>query len=141
MPDPKPTPVPTVALRHTPEEGEAHIDWMWAPVAGVLHDDDRVLVTFRMEKLPTESGAAFRAVRLPAHRARYLRYEGDIGGGRGRVDRVWVSTLLVRTIEPDRFVVDVADGVGVVRVEGRRVMCHDPGAVETTFVCTAVRRG
>ena len=47
------------------------------------------LVTFRTTADPLEARDGFSAVCIADHRAAYLEFEGDIGGGRGRVRRVW----------------------------------------------------
>lgn len=79
-------------LRHTPVSGAPHIDWLIAPHS-VSDPDARELVTWRLGEAVVQlfSGTAafaFEGVRLPDHRVRYLEYEGEIGAGRGRVDRV-----------------------------------------------------
>jgi hypothetical protein len=54
-------------------------------------DDERAdLVSFRLPaEAPTPGirGGSFECLRLPGHRRRYLRFEGEVSGGRGRVER------------------------------------------------------
>ncbi|MCL4222684.1 MAG: hypothetical protein KJZ65_15100 [Phycisphaerales bacterium] len=75
-----------VVLRHTAPDGAWHFDWMieTRPSAG---PDDRTLLTFRTAVLPTEA-PAFEAERIGDHRARYLDFQGDLGGLRGHVERI-----------------------------------------------------
>lgn len=79
-----------VILRHTLEDGSWHWDWMFARGGSAgLDEDVRALVTFRVDGRPDDAGCAeFGALRLADHRVRYLRFEGEIGRGLGRVDRV-----------------------------------------------------
>lgn len=74
-----------VVLRHH-VSGGSHFDWM-VEMKDSLSPDDRSLLTFRVEVLPTEA-AAFVAERIGDHRAAYLTHQGDIGRGRGWVERV-----------------------------------------------------
>jgi hypothetical protein len=67
-----------VVQRHTVQAGEVHFDLM------IESDDRAVLVTFQLERPPGEPGAWGQ--RSFDHRLRYLDYEGEIGGDRGRVD-------------------------------------------------------
>jgi hypothetical protein len=81
-----------VLLRHTPVSGAPHIDWLIAP-RPVSDPGARELVTWRLDEAVAllfagTAAFAFDGVRLPDHRVRYLEYEGEIGAGRGRVDRV-----------------------------------------------------
>lgn len=81
--------MPTAAiLRHELPDGSWHYDWLIA-TAGHQGDDERDLLAFRIPVLPWEAGGLFDAERLEPHRRIYLRYEGEIGGGRGRVVAVW----------------------------------------------------
>lgn len=74
-----------VVLCHHSPEG-SHFDWM-IETRESLSPEDRSLLTFRVEVLPTEAGS-FAAERIRDHRAVYLTREGDIGQGRGWVERV-----------------------------------------------------
>lgn len=60
---------------HTVSPGERHYD--------LLIEDAGVLVTFQLEAPP--GPAPVGGSRSFDHRLRYLSYEGEIGGGRGRV--------------------------------------------------------
>lgn len=77
-------------------------------------DEDRSLLAFRVSvRVDDPSVGSFRAEAMPDHRRLYLRYEGEIAGGRGRVLRVaeGICKIVRRT----------ADEVGVeVEFAGRR---------------------
>ena len=78
-----------VALRHTLPDGTSHIDLLIAPPRAPCDPIPERLLTYRLAANPLCSAKdhSFNAERLPDHRSRYLDYEGDIGGGRGRVTR------------------------------------------------------
>lgn len=89
----------TVVLRHELPAGDHHFDWLLLPPGvHIGTEDDRVLVTFRCPSRPDlldpAAGTPLEVTRLPSHRARYLHYEGDLGGGRGWVRRVAAGILL-----------------------------------------------
>lgn len=77
--------LPTVLLRHASREG-THYDWLLAdPV-----DPEGPLWTARLP-LPSRLWAAakrFPVTPIGRHRRVYLRFQGDIGAGRGEVQRV-----------------------------------------------------
>lgn len=112
--EPHPT---TVLLRHDLPDGSWHLDWMLLP-DGAAGDrpDDRVLVTFRLNDRPDRlaPGAILSAERLPPHRALYLRFEGDLGGGRGVVARVACGQVLACRVED-------GEGLAVVRWDVARL--------------------
>lgn len=79
----------TVVLRHSQPDGSSHYDWMLEHPDRL---DERRLRTWRTEVRP-DRAAAFAGEQIGDHRAIYLEYEGDLGGGRGQVARVasgWV---------------------------------------------------
>jgi hypothetical protein len=81
--------MPTAAiLRHELPDGSWHHDWLIA-TAGVDGDQIRDLVAFRIQPLPWDANGPFDAQLLEAHRRLYLRFEGELGAGRGRVTAVW----------------------------------------------------
>jgi len=67
-----------VLLRHTLADGSEHFDWML--------ERGGTLLTWRVQEIPVAGGIV--AERLADHRVAYLSYEGEISGGRGRVERV-----------------------------------------------------
>ena len=89
----------SVLLRHDVPNKPAHLDWMLErhrdSETGTPADDDPRLITFRLG-LGTDPlrDDAFAAHRIGDHRAIYLHKQGDIGGGRGRVARLWRADLL-----------------------------------------------
>lgn len=117
-----------VLLQHKLPDGSAHVDWLIAPQGGEWTADDRVLLSWRLclrdaERLMEGGDAEFEfgAVRLSNHRYSYLDYEGEVGGGRGRVMRVAKGGIA--TLEPPtdyRFRVLLAVG-GVWRLLGERI--------------------
>ncbi len=106
-----------VLLRHELPGGEWHYDWM------IQRSDEAgaPLLTFRVFVRPDDAAVReFAAERLGDHRAVYLEYEGEVSGGRGRVDRVTAGAVESLRESADRVDVRLA-GVGEwrgVRVEG-----------------------
>lgn len=89
----------SVLLEHTtPDEGR-HLDWL-IERPGV--DDERRLIALRCAHDPC-TRAPIDAERIADHRARYLDYEGPIGGGRGTVRRLWRRGCVLRSEQPGRF--------------------------------------
>lgn len=77
-----------VLLRHTLGDGSWHYDWLLAR-AEAVGDDERSLVAMRVgARVDGLERVDAPCERLADHRGRYLRFEGDIGGGRGVVARV-----------------------------------------------------
>lgn len=81
------------------EGGRWHYDWMVERCEGA-DPEERALVTFRVGVHPgeaMEAGGRFRATRIGDHRRVYLTKTGELGGGRGSVERVaagWVRELV-----------------------------------------------
>lgn len=73
-----------VILEHTVPDGGSHLDWM---VEDADLDGEHRLRTWRVSGRPDRCDQ-FGAERIGDHRAAYLWFEGDIGGGRGRVTRI-----------------------------------------------------
>lgn len=106
---------PTVVLQHTLPDRSSHFDWLLSrtpdPVRE-LGEDARVLVSFRLSLMPDWSRLdhPFEAVRIADHRARYLTYEGPVGGGGGgSVERVAEGLCVIEELDDD-------DGFGRIRV-------------------------
>lgn len=65
-----------------------------------------MLVTFRVSRRLDEVGVeGFAAERLADHRGRYLRFEGEIGRGLGRVERVASGVAEIEEEEEGMLVV------------------------------------
>ena len=87
-------------LLHRTPDGNAHVDWLVA--TGPTSDpESRSLASFR---LPARldvltAGESMPAEALPAHRNRYLEFEGPLSGGRGDVQRIAAgeATTVTRT--------------------------------------------
>lgn len=73
-----------VVLEHRLEDGSWHYDWMVEDATAL---EERRLVTWRVDARP-DRAEVFRGVRIGNHRAAYLDFEGDLGGGRGTVRRL-----------------------------------------------------
>ena len=91
-PQPHPESTAAIVLLHTLADGSSHFDWM-IERPGIV--DGHRLMTFRVGDRPDQWGGdsgreeqLFHGEQLGDHRAHYLRFEGDIGGGRGVVQRV-----------------------------------------------------
>jgi hypothetical protein len=92
-----------VILKHTLPDGTHHFDWFCVPEQMEGGAEVRDVRTFRLAAsvwpylasfvCAGESGGVcavfLPAEELPRHRRHYLSYEGDIGGGRGVVERVY----------------------------------------------------
>ncbi|GAB4518279.1 MAG: hypothetical protein Tsb0013_22430 [Phycisphaerales bacterium] len=132
--------VRSVALLHTPDNGAVHVDWMWSPGPGLPDPDARVLRTFRLQTTPIDAPPSFEAVRLPDHRARYLWFEGEIGRGLGRVQRLWSGVARLLEWTDHRFDIELPGVNEIVRVEGVVDLGHDSSSQATIYRCTAHRR-
>jgi len=93
-----------VLLSHTLVDGSHHYDWMLER-EGSMREGEGTLVAFRVQVMVHESGA-FDAERIEDHRREYLRYEGEISRGRGRVARVAQGVCAIRIETEPVFVVD-----------------------------------
>lgn len=96
--------LPTVLLHHVTDAG-SHYDWLLGDpmdVTGRLWTA-RVGVPSRHWR----DARRFAAEPLGPHRRRYLTYEGEIGGGRGRVTRTDRGVVIPRLWTRGRIVVQV----------------------------------
>lgn len=106
-----------VVLRHTGHpEAPPHFDWLLERADG----PGRNLIAFRTPERPDVCGiGGFSAERLPDHRPLYLDYEGEISGGRGRVERV--AQGMCRIAEAETLLTVILYGYGLKKVlDGRR---------------------
>lgn len=79
------------------------------------------LVTFRVQDRPDSADiSAFAAQRIGDHRRVYLDFEGDVSGGRGRVERV-AAGVVERLSEGADFEVVVRFGGVVKQWRGRHM--------------------
>lgn len=125
----------SVLLLHRAPDGGEHFDWLFErpslsrAVAGAcgtaggakggeaddqVGDDGRCLRSFRVdvrvdELSAADAGAMFDARAMPDHRRVYLRFEGELSGGRGRVRRVAAWMIRVLEDEPTLLVVRQGD--------------------------------
>lgn len=78
-----------VLLRHDTGDGGWHHDWMIAGRSCEGMGDAHTLLTFRVRTDAEGLGAGgFAAEQIAHHRAIYLEYEGEVGGGRGVVSQL-----------------------------------------------------
>ncbi|MFG0274286.1 MAG: hypothetical protein ACF8QF_04435 [Phycisphaerales bacterium] len=78
-----------VLLKHSLPDGPWHYDWLLARDGDNTGAGAGPLISFRVDvDLRQRSLAAFTAQRRADHRSEYLTYEGEISGGRGRVERI-----------------------------------------------------
>ncbi len=110
----------TVLLEHA-RRRDRHYDWLFEDPAATVGPADS-LVTFRAAVPWRHWSAAGRVALnpLPAHRRRYLTYQGPLSDGRGTVRRVARGKLLC---------LDWHMGGGVLRLEpasARRSEMHAP---------------
>ena len=107
-----------VILRHDLPDGSHHFDLLIEPDAGGSDPDERVLVAWRLPRLPESGGVCtLTADRLAAHRRLYLDYEGPISGGRGSVTRMEAGTGEILSDEPRRFRADLSLATHGLRLE------------------------
>jgi hypothetical protein len=81
-----------VVLHHTGSGEGDHFDFM-LEVPG-----NERLLTWRVMTPPQRWGGDIAAKRIADHRKAYLTYEGEISGGRGRVERVREGTASVISV-------------------------------------------
>lgn len=102
-----------VLLLHELPEGTRHFDWLVEQPGAVG------LLSFRVADRIGASG--FDAERIADHRREYLSYEGEVSGGRGRVQRVAEGTVDRVEISEVRVAVSGWLGSSQVRMVGRRI--------------------
>lgn len=103
----------TVLLQHDLPDGSFHYDWMIQP-----DEAGAGLITFRVwTRIDHPTCRGFEAQRLADHRIAYLTFEGDIGGGRGRVRQLARGTVMAGDFE-GALEVTVDFGTGVRRWRG-----------------------
>lgn len=105
----------SVLLRHRLPRGGWHFDWM---IEDPGRTESHRLWTFRTLHDPMTS-SGWLAQRTADHRAHYLSFEGDLGGGRGSVTRVWRVVCRTR-VAGDAGYLALGDGLaGDVVIRGR----------------------
>ena len=113
----------TVVLRHT-SGAEVHYDWMiQQPDTQRTGDPDaRHLATWRIDSPPSawQTGDRVAALAIGDHRMAYLTYEGELSGGRGRVDRVASGTARAVSWAASGALLEVSLGGFSGRVQLRR---------------------
>lgn len=102
-----------VILEHV-SRGERHLDWLMEPPGEGAGRERLVAMRLRaagsLRAALPGPGSESRAIRvepIPPHRRRYLVYQGELSGGRGRVRRVargWAAPVVWAA---GRFVLDV----------------------------------
>ena len=123
-----------VLLKHTLSDGSFHFDWMLAR-SNAAGDNDRALVTFRVgERVDRGMTDPVRAVRLDDHRAVYLRFEGDIGGGRGSVERVAEGECAIERDEIGVFAARLRWAGGDWISLHASPACGEPGAADAWLI-------
>lgn len=106
----------TVVLRHTQLDGSSHFDWM---IERPEPTDDRSLRTWRTGIRPDQA-SAFQGQQIGDHRSVYLEYEGELGGGRGRVERLASGLVRWDRCDQDRVALEVVwDNGQKLRFEGQ----------------------
>jgi hypothetical protein len=80
-----------VLLCHEVPGADGHYDWLIEPpgARSVEGDDARVLLSFRVqERIDHQRVNSFGAQWMENHRRLYLRFQGELSDGRGRVTQV-----------------------------------------------------
>jgi len=113
--------VRTVILRHTLPDGSWHCDWL------VEREGNGLVPTWRTGHARPDDPEvqAFDAQRIGEHRAVYLGYEGEVSGGRGRVERLASGEILESQWGDGSLVLSAKFGERVVRFVGK---CIEGGA-------------
>jgi hypothetical protein len=123
-----------VLLKHTLPDESFHYDWMFAR-SERIEDDERTLVTFRvLTRVDLDMPDPVRAERLPDHRTIYLRFEGDIGGGRGAVSRVAQGECSIERDEPGEFAARVRWDAGEWLKLLANPVCAEPGVTDAWLI-------
>lgn len=123
-----------VLLEHRLPDGSFHYDWMMERLPG------STLVTFRVgERIDLGEVVAFRATRLPDHRAVYLTYEGPVSGNRGDVRRLAQGDIAITRDDARGFEAQGVLGRARGTWSGRPV--EGGGAYEVTFLGHPEPRG
>jgi uncharacterized protein involved in type VI secretion and phage assembly len=79
------------------------------------------LMTWRCARSPSDPAWDGAGERIADHRVRYLDYEGELGSGRGSVERVESGTVLTLEHQDDRLDLSIEWTDRVVRYRGGRV--------------------
>jgi hypothetical protein len=123
-----------VLLKHTLPDESFHYDWMFAR-SERIEDDERTLVTFRvLTRVDLDMPEPVRAERLPDHRAIYLRFEGEIGAGRGRVSRVAQGECSIERDEPGEFRARIRWEDGAWMTLLANPVCGEPGTTDAWLI-------
>ncbi|MBL9031995.1 MAG: hypothetical protein JNM80_09850 [Phycisphaerae bacterium] len=105
-----------VLLKHTIPDGSWHYDWLVERAPGAA------LMAFRVRDwIDGALGPGFEAEAMPDHRRDYLDYEGEVSGGRGRVERVAIGEMRIAADGFERVVIEGSLGAVRGRFEGRRI--------------------
>lgn len=109
-----------VILRHALPDGSHHFDLLIGPEGEEpgADADARVLIAWRLPRLPGEGPSGHAADRLPPHRRHYLEYEGPLSGGRGRVLRVARGSAVVIDDDSSSFRARVSLDIGAFEISG-----------------------
>lgn len=107
----------TVILRHTLPDGSWHHDWL------VEREGNELVPTWRTGHIRPDDQQvqAFEAQRIGEHRALYLGYEGEVSGGRGRVERLASGEIEECQWGDGSLVLSARFGERIVRFVGRRI--------------------
>ncbi|MBX3323410.1 MAG: hypothetical protein KF757_10500 [Phycisphaeraceae bacterium] len=96
-----------VLLCHTLPDGTWHHDWLIEQLDPA--EMARPLLSFRTAGRP-DLGEDFEAERAPDHRIEYLRFEGELSGGRGTVRQIAGGRAEIRSMTGDMLAVDLFVG-------------------------------
>lgn len=113
-----------VLLEHRTLDGSSHYDWLLERPSGGFAEtaDARDLIAFRVAvRIDKPEIRHFVAERIGDHRRRYLDYEGEISGGRGRVRRLASGRCDLREEKPTTISAVIDWGVGLARYRGHPV--------------------
>ena len=126
-----------------------HWDWLFSRVERPGGDllgtagEPRELVAFRLGRPPVfavgQAEVRCEAEGLPAHRLRYLAFEGEIGGGRGRVARV-ANGWWEKQGDAIRFRLEQVPGLFAWRAVGQSVLLRRADADDALDLAPLLNR-
>lgn len=137
--EPSAPPRPVVLLRHEAGQSPPHVDWMIARNAS----GHGPLLTFRLpDRLDTLAiRGTTRAQRIQDHRPRYLRCDGPLGQGRGRIRRIATGSMRIKEIAPGGTRLEIAWHTGPATGQRQVLSLENEGEGGFHIHCGAWKNG
>jgi hypothetical protein len=137
--EPSAPPRPVVLLRHEDGQSLPHVDWMIARNAS----GHGPLLTYRLpERLDTlATRGTTQAQRIQDHRPRYLRCDGPLGQGRGRIQRIATGSMRIKEIAPEGARLEIAWHTGPASGQRQALSLVHEGGSGFQVCCGAWKNG